>query len=340
MMKPSPLMRLLSYLFKPIYGGIGQILMFHRVCQQPPNRAAGGATLEVSPEILELVIRFFKQRAYSFISLDELYDNMQTSRPVKKFVVFTFDDGYIDNFTNAYPALKAHNIPFTVYIATSFPDRTARLWWYAIDDLFAKHPDLQISFDGQVHRFDCRTVEGKQAASTFIRRQIKSATTETINTIIKSIFTNNDIHLGPLVNSLAMSWQQIIQLSSDPLVTIGAHTVDHFVLSHLSDKDLHSQIDKSRQILADKLGTPIFHFAYPYGNRNEAGLREFNLVKELGFKTGVTSRFANIFPAHRRHLESLPRIEVPLVSNPAALTMTVNGIIQARKNRFQRIVTV
>lgn len=340
MMQPSSIMQSLSYLFKPIYGGIGQILMFHRVCQQAVKNPGGGAQLEVSTETLEMVISFFRKKGYAFISLDELYDNLLSRHPSKKIVVFTFDDGYIDNFTIAYPALKAENIPFTVYIATSFPDRTARLWWYALDELFLANPWLEIETDRTLQSFDCSNEGGRREASIFIRSKLKSATPASINSMIRGIFTNNKVDLEPLVNSLAMSWQQIEKLSKDPLVTIGAHTTDHFVLNRLNDKDLRDQIQLSRKSLTDHLGISIDHFAYPYGSRNEAGEREFQLVRELGFKTGVTSRFASIFSQHREHLECLPRIEVPAVPNAGMLELAVNGIIQARRNRFKRVVTL
>ena len=47
----------------------------------------------------------------------------------RRFVCFTFDDGYRDNLQYALPILKKYDAPFALYIPTSFPDRPGELWW-------------------------------------------------------------------------------------------------------------------------------------------------------------------------------------------------------------------
>lgn len=338
-MKTNRLLEILSPAFKPIYGGIGHILMFHRVCSPIPKRIPAGSRLEIPPEKLEEVIIFFKQKGYTFISMEELYQNLLSPHPAKKFVAFTFDDGYLDNFTVAYPILKQRNIPFTIYIATSFPDRSAQLWWYAIEDLIFTHPQLEIDMGSGKHAFDCTNPSGRLAAAIFIRRTLKNASPSTLDPLLTSIFSSHGIDVSDLVKEHAMSWRHIEQLNADPLVTIGAHTVDHFVLNRLNTAEVRYQVEASRCILSTHLHCSIDHFAYPYGSRNEAGVREFDIIKELGFKTAVTSNFANIFPAHRNSLVCLPRLDIPLVSERGMLELAVNGLIPARKNRLKRIVT-
>src|SRR5437868_5123786 len=98
-------------LARPIYSGLGQILMFHRVLPESGKlRIHNHKSLEVSPDHLENIILYFKKLDYDFISLDEL--SSRKKKPRKKFVVFTFDDGYVDNYTYAYPIFKKHNVPF------------------------------------------------------------------------------------------------------------------------------------------------------------------------------------------------------------------------------------
>src|SRR5438105_3082694 len=121
-------------LTKPIYSGLGQILMFHRVLPETDKlRIHNHKSLEVSPEYLENLIQFFKKENYRFVSLDDVMQRGSNSKAQKKFVVFTFDDGYVDNYTYAYPIFKKHNVPFTIYVATSLPDGNAVLWWYLLE---------------------------------------------------------------------------------------------------------------------------------------------------------------------------------------------------------------
>jgi len=208
-MSISLVSQVISTFCRPVYSGIAHILMFHRVCQPPSRRLPVGSPLEVPPEFLEELIAILKKGGYAFVSLDELHDSLHTSHPARKMVVFTFDDGYLDNFTIAYPILQSRNIPFTIYIATSFPERTASLWWYAVDDLVFSHQRLCFSLNGEETDFDTTTPEGRIAASKFIRRTMKSATPASYPDLLKEIFTNHGIEISHLVSEMAMNWQQI-----------------------------------------------------------------------------------------------------------------------------------
>ena len=100
-----------DYLCKPLYAGIGSILMFHRVL--PPVQASLNANryLQISPTTLENVICYLKSLNYEFLSLDELAECIQGEKIVRRrFVAFTFDDGYYDNLEYAYPIFKKYQI--------------------------------------------------------------------------------------------------------------------------------------------------------------------------------------------------------------------------------------
>ena len=73
---------------------------------------------------------------------------------VNKQVLLTFDDGYKDNYDLAYPILKKYNIPFAVFLTTSFPEKEAILWWYIIEDLIMKNEVILLS---DVSKYNCKT---------------------------------------------------------------------------------------------------------------------------------------------------------------------------------------
>lgn len=68
---------------------------------------------------------------------------------------------------------------------------------------------------------------------------------------------------------------------------IGAHTLDHPLLTECSQKEAREQIDRCKTILEDLTGTEITSFCYPYG-ANNALLR--NMVEEAGYDNAVTTR--------------------------------------------------
>ena len=68
-----------------------------------------------------------------------------TCKHKRKFAVFTMDDGYKDNLTNALPVFKKHNLPYTIFLATDFMEGKAILWWYVIEDLILGHDEIVLS---------------------------------------------------------------------------------------------------------------------------------------------------------------------------------------------------
>ena len=102
---------------------VGYVLMLHRVV--PPKegeRIHNHLSLEITPEKLESFIAYFLKHKYAIISFDQVKEYTKAKR---KYVVFTFDDGYKDNFTHAYPIFKKYNLPFTIYVCNDFPNSRA-----------------------------------------------------------------------------------------------------------------------------------------------------------------------------------------------------------------------
>ena len=108
------------------------------------------------------------------------------------------------------------------------------------------------------------------------------------------------------------------ELADDPLVTIGAHTRRHYALAKLTLADARAEIDESVRRIEREIGQPCRHFSYPYGDETSAGQREFDLAKELGIKTGVTTRKGLIHrPARRRADRAAARLAQRRLSEAA-----------------------
>ena len=119
-------------LFHPV---IGEIWMLHRVVEQRSERPEQ-RELEVTPGWLENKICDYQKRGYSFVSIDRL--------PAKgRWVCVTFDDGYRDNYTLAYPLLKRLQVPFVVYVTTGFIDNRLPMWWYPDEKLGINTEELK-----------------------------------------------------------------------------------------------------------------------------------------------------------------------------------------------------
>lgn len=123
--------RIKRKLYKATHPVMGEIWMLHRVVEQRSEKPEQ-RELEVTPEWLEQKILEYKQKGYTFISIDDLSSliTKHSSLSTKRFICVTFDDGYRDNYTLAYPLLKRLGVPFTVYVTTGFIDNRLPMWWY------------------------------------------------------------------------------------------------------------------------------------------------------------------------------------------------------------------
>ena len=122
--------RIKRKIYKAFHPIVGEIWMLHRIVKQRSN-IPEQRELEVTVDWLEQKILEYKSKGYNFVSLDELSSILNSHR----WVCLTFDDGYQDNYTLAYPMLKRLNVPFTVYVTTGFIDNKLPMWWYKGEQL-------------------------------------------------------------------------------------------------------------------------------------------------------------------------------------------------------------
>jgi peptidoglycan/xylan/chitin deacetylase (PgdA/CDA1 family) len=324
----------LSRCIKPVYGGFGHILMFHRICPEGEMISTPGLSpIEVPPEQFTSILDFFQKRDYEFLSLDKVLEKL-LSRRRDRFVCITFDDGYLDNQTIAYPILKERNIPFAIYITNSFPDRTAILWQYLLDESVKEQRVVQFKMNNQNYKFDFHNTDQIPESVSVIRELIKNISPSRMQEILVLIFKQSNDDPFQLTRERTLSWEQIVKLSQDPLVTIGAHTLNHQPLVRLDFEAAHFDIVESKATLEKHLGKKVVHFSYPFG---DVSPREVELVYKSGFATGVTTRMGNLFRAHAHHLLTLPRLNGVDMKADQETEILINGLQVMTRNRFGRI---
>jgi peptidoglycan/xylan/chitin deacetylase (PgdA/CDA1 family) len=322
----------------PFFQGVGAILTLHHV--RPPRRGAfqPNRLLEVTPGFLSAVIRRLKRSNLDIVSLDEMYRRLVERDFKRRFVCITFDDGYRDLLQYAWPILKKNDVPFALYVPTGFPDRIGELWWVALERIVAGNDRIGLYVDGRDQRFDCISVDEKRNIYDQLYWWLRSRPTEEeLREAIRDLSARYGIDLKALCDELCMTWEDIAELSRDPLVTIGAHTVNHPMLRKTSDRVARSEMEMSRAVIQSAIGIRPDHFAYPVGDLTSAGPREFALAAELGFKTAVTTQPGVLFREHRHHLMSLPRISLNgEYQQLRYLRVLMSGTATAMWNGFKR----
>ncbi|WP_422123864.1 polysaccharide deacetylase family protein [Planococcus sp. X10-3] len=334
----NPKLSLFTNVFSPLYSGIGSVVMFHRVVEGEKDVVLDN--MEVTAAQLEKTIRYFLDNNYDIVSIERAHAILTGKVQVeRKFAVFTFDDGYKDNYTIAYPIFRKYNVPFTIYVTTCFPDKTALIWWYALEELVKKSENVEFHFEGKNYQYPVLTQGEEKDASSALREFILSLDVDQQTSLFTLLFDGNSIDLRQFSNDMTMDWAEIEELSGSELVTIGAHTINHHNLRNLDVKSVRQELNDSKKEIERHIGKPVEHFAFPFGSENEVGLREFKIAEELGFKTSTTTRCGNIFPSHSQYTNCLPRI----TPSPALLEsfpqIYASGFIPALRQKFRRVVT-
>lgn len=110
-----------------LHPALGRVLMLHRVVEHigPQPEAP---RLEVTVDYLTQSLDALTREGVDFISMDQVAERLR-SKHRNPFVCVTFDDGYFDNYSLAYPVLKEREIPFCVYLTRDFYRGAARPHW-------------------------------------------------------------------------------------------------------------------------------------------------------------------------------------------------------------------
>lgn len=177
------------------------ILMFHEI-KNPPSE------ISVPPENFEKQMKYLYEHGFNAITLDDFYDFRNNKKPLPpKPIIITFDDGYRDNYTNAFPVLKKYGFKGTVFIIT-----------------------------------------------------------------------------GAVGKDNYLTWNMIREMYNSGLVELGAHTVNHYILSEISPVDAQSEITMSRSIIEKETGAKPTFFSYPLGKNNPEVVKAVQLE---GYKGAV-----------------------------------------------------
>jgi peptidoglycan/xylan/chitin deacetylase (PgdA/CDA1 family) len=291
----------------PLTRGIGVILMLQQV-RPGPSGSGPNRTLQVAPQFLDQAIRQVRGSGFEIVGLDEAHFRLFEGDFRAPFACLAFDDGYRDTLEHAYPVLRRHAAPFSVYVPTDNADGRGDLWWLALERVVVAASALNVRIDGAQRRLSCATPPDKDAAYRTLYRWLRSIGEADARTFVRELCTGIGFDPSGLCAELMMNWQEVRQLAGEPLATIGAHTRRHFALAKLTFAEARAEIEESVRRIERETAKPCKHFSFPYGDAQSAGAREFAMARELGLKTAVTGRRGLIHARHAREPTALPCI--------------------------------
>ncbi len=207
-------------------------------------------------------------------------------------VVVTFDDGYVDNLTNALPIAEANGIPITVFVTSGVLGGPEGFWWDRLGTLLRDRPSgtreiwLPTS-DGTV-----RIELGSSRASVdlqSVRQHLLPLPVAEIHRALDAVSEQWATSAAPPPDARSLTRTELGRMAASEVVTIGAHTVDHVRLRGLPAEDQLQTISSSRTDLEHLSGQAISHFAYPFGGGDSFDESSVDAVRKAGFETACTT---------------------------------------------------
>lgn len=252
----------------------------------------------------EQQMRYLKDN-FRVISLTDLCRLLKNGKELpKNSVVITFDDGYRDNYLNAYPILRKYKIPATIFLTTHPVETQEPLFFdvlcYGIFTTLKKIVDLQdLGFSKYLLDKKILQLKAVKEINNFSKQmtfQEKSRFLHILSDRLKVDFEELK------AMRLYLSWDEVMEMSRDG-IEIGAHTKTHPQLASMPDKELQSEILDSRDIIEKRLGKKVFSFAYPFGSAIDFDHRTKEVVKRGGFECACSlirgNGSADIFALNR-----------------------------------------
>jgi peptidoglycan/xylan/chitin deacetylase (PgdA/CDA1 family) len=201
--------------------------------------------------------------------------------------LITFDDGYLDNYTSAYPILCQHHFPALIFLTTEHIGTDAPFYWDMAAYCFYHTKSDQLTFpDGRVEHWSNQ----KQLD------QVSKSWIEFMKTLPQA---EKQIHVEQLAETLGVSvplgyfqklmlnWDQVREMQNGE-IEFGAHTMHHPILTRISLEQVREEVEGSKSRIEEELGEPVLGFAYPNGQLADLNEPIEKIVADSGIRTAFT----------------------------------------------------
>jgi peptidoglycan/xylan/chitin deacetylase (PgdA/CDA1 family) len=279
-------------------------------------------------------------RHYRPIALRELVDAYrQGRRPPDGSVAVTFDDGFANNFSVAFPILERHSVPFTVFVTTGLLDTPGAMLWTerAKRSLFLyQERSISLELGGATTTFDLSSSGARADTSKAVVQRLKRMQPAARNQALdylEQVCGSRPVQEHERERYEFLTWAQAREMASAG-VEIGSHTVSHPILTTLDAGTLRDELVESKRRVEDALGRECLSFAYPNGSPADFGPREKAALREYGYLCGLS---LNGSLNDRPDLYEVDRINVGRHLDPPAFHVAMTGILGAARRARNRI---
>lgn len=277
------------------------ILIYHRV-----------ANAEIDPWSLCVTPKHFAEHlqvlrdAYTVVTVRDLGQALRERRLVNGAVAISFDDGYADNLYNARPILKEYELPATIFMTTGQLDSAREFWWDELEQLLLNDRLLpkQLTLDLKAGERSWQTSpepDDQRVKSVRAWEGAPGSRMVLFHTIWETLLPLPRDERNAALDQLKLSTQlspelrpshrcvtadEIRGIAKDDLIDIGAHTVNHLLLTAHIESVQRREIEDNKSQLEELTGKDIHCFAYPFGDH---GVITTRLAREADYECACTT---------------------------------------------------
>lgn len=275
--------------------GILRVLTYHRVVDSNRDPLQGhpgiiSATPDAFAEQIRLLARY-----YAPISITDLQASLNGARALpRRAVLVTFDDGYRDFLTHAWPVLKEHGVPVVLFVPTAFPDRGRLFWWDEVFQMLSRSAVPAITVAG-LGRVDLRAPGSRRRVLSQLVKEIQPLHLDQVEKRMAELRAALGVSSDSA--SSVLTWEELRVLAREGVV-IASHGRNHASMPSLTETEIAQEIDGAQADLERELGSTWGVFAYPFGHCDP---RTAEILEDRGFFAAFgTVPGRNIVPVRNR----------------------------------------
>jgi peptidoglycan/xylan/chitin deacetylase (PgdA/CDA1 family) len=241
----------------------------------------------------------FVSRHYRVVTLAELVDRLSGTDP-EPVVAITFDDGYQDNWLNAFPILEQYGLPATIFLTTESLDNREPLWFEQLALAFKRSPREWIDLElGAPQRLWLRTETERLDANGHVFGLLRRLTDEERREWLVRILRQLAFRDEGERRDKMLTWDQV-RLMQKRGIDFGGHTVTHPFLSRMTPERVQWEITECKRRIEEERQRPVAHFAYPNGREEDFGAWNKEVMRRAGYSAAVSTIWGVNYPSTDR----------------------------------------
>lgn len=270
------------------------ILGYHRIAtiDQPHAYPLDLGLVSATAEEFDTQMRALREFANP-VSLDDIADAVAHRRTLpERAVAVTFDDSFNDTFEVAFPVLRQHGIPASVFISTGHVEDNEPFWFEITAHLMLRIPPRALTFEQCPGGLpEGEGIATRRASIVRLHRLLKAFGNQQRRELVDGWRTRFASYIDPRAHELSrpVSRQQILEMSRNG-IDFGSHTVSHPNLALASTESIVREFNDSRAYLEALLGRRVRSLAYPFGTPDTYDGRAISAARDCGYDLAVSYR--------------------------------------------------